>query len=76
MAPSSSEAWRSTAWGRDIVEVGKHLRPWIDAITPTMELRDEVADLVILAWAALRQRAWYLHGAPVAAAGQGDVGVP
>jgi hypothetical protein len=49
----------------DAVEVGKHLRPWIDAITPAMGLRDEVADLVILAWAALRQRAWYLHGAPI-----------
>jgi hypothetical protein len=49
---------------QDTVTVGR-LRTWIDAIRPTMGLKDEVADLVILAWAALRQRAWYLHGAPV-----------
>ena len=46
-------------------QVGRHLRPWINAVRPAMGLRDEVADLVILAWAALRQRAWYLHGAPI-----------
>jgi hypothetical protein len=50
---------------QDTVTVGR-LRTWIDAIRPTMGLKDEVADLVILAWAALRQRAWYLHGAPIA----------
>ena len=49
---------------QDTVTVGR-LRDWIDAIRPAMGLRNEVADLVILAWAALRQRAWYLHGAPV-----------
>ena len=34
-------------------------------------LRDEVADLVILAWAALRTRAWYERGGPVAGAPAG-----
>ena len=49
---------------QDAVEITR-LRGWIDRISPAMGLRDEVADLVILAWAALRQRAWYLHGAPI-----------
>lgn len=49
---------------QDAVKVSQ-LRTWIDGLSPAMGLRDEVADLVILAWAALRQRAWYLHGAPV-----------
>jgi hypothetical protein len=40
-------------------------RKWIDAMTPPYGLRDEVADLVVLAWAALRTRAWYLHGGAV-----------
>jgi hypothetical protein len=40
------------------------VRGWIDALRPAVGLRDEVADLVVLAWAALRQRAWYHHGAP------------
>ncbi len=34
---------------------------------PELGLRDEVADLVMMAWAALRQRAWYQHGASVPA---------
>ena len=34
---------------------------------PKLGLRPEVADLVILAWAALRRRAWFLHGAAIAA---------
>jgi hypothetical protein len=34
-------------------------------MTPLYGLRDEVADLVILAWAALRTRAWYERGGPV-----------
>jgi hypothetical protein len=41
------------------------LRKWIDTMTPPFGLRDEVADLVILAWAALRTRAWYDRGGPV-----------
>ncbi|MFN8074154.1 MAG: DUF6079 family protein [Kineosporiaceae bacterium] len=38
------------------------LRQWIRAVTPAHGLRDEVADLIVIAWAALRQRAWYQHG--------------
>ncbi|MGH3165479.1 MAG: hypothetical protein ACRDN0_06240, partial [Trebonia sp.] len=41
------------------------VRDWIDAMVPRLGLRDEVADLILLAWAALRQRAWYQHGSPV-----------
>jgi hypothetical protein len=33
------------------------LRTWIDAVTPAHGLRPEVADLVIITWASLRQRA-------------------
>jgi hypothetical protein len=46
---------------QDTVTVGQ-IRGWIDAIRPELGLRDEVADLIVLAWAALRQRAWYHHG--------------
>jgi hypothetical protein len=46
------------------VTVGE-LRRWIGEVTPAHGLRDEVADLVVIAWAALRQRAWFQHGAPV-----------
>lgn len=49
------------------------LRRWIDAITPKRGLRPEVSDLVILAWALLRQRAWYHHGAPIPAPQPGKV---
>ncbi len=45
----------------DPVRAGQ-VRDWIDAIRPQLGLRDEVADLIVLAWAALRQRAWYQHG--------------
>lgn len=38
------------------------LRLWIDAVTPAQGLRPEVSDLVILTWAALKQRAWFQHG--------------
>ena len=48
----------------DTVTVAQ-LRKWIDTMTPPNGLRDEVADLVILAWAALRTRAWYDKGGPV-----------
>ncbi len=47
---------------QDPVTVGQ-VRGWLDAIRPELGLRDEVADLIVLAWAALRQRAWYQHGA-------------
>ncbi len=43
----------------------KDLRSWVDSITPPKGLAEPVADLVILAWAALRQRAWYSHGAAI-----------
>ena len=46
---------------QDTVTVGQ-IRGWIDAMRPELGLRDEVADLIVLAWAALRQRAWYQHG--------------
>ncbi|HEY5114545.1 MAG TPA: hypothetical protein VIJ00_03370, partial [Nakamurella sp.] len=65
-------------WGRQIeqaaaragvspestVTVGQ-LREWIGAVTPAMGLREEVADLVVMGWAALRQRALYHHGAVI-----------
>ena len=51
---------------QDPVTVGQ-IRGWIDAMRPELGLRDEVADLIVLAWAALRQRAWYQHGASVPA---------
>ncbi|MDQ1289609.1 MAG: hypothetical protein QG622_3175 [Actinomycetota bacterium] len=38
------------------------LRRWIRDVNPAHGLRDEVADLVIITWAALRQRAWFQHG--------------
>jgi hypothetical protein len=56
----------------DSVTVGQ-VRAWMDAMRPAIGLRDEVADLVVLSWAALRQRAWYHHGAalvPVPRPGQ------
>jgi len=51
---------------QDPVTVGQ-IRGWLDAMRPALGLRDEVADLIVLAWAALRQRAWYQHGAPIPA---------
>ena len=56
---------------QDTVTVGQ-IRGWIDAIRPELGLRDEVADLVVLAWAALRQRAWYQHGGPSPRRGPGS----
>jgi hypothetical protein len=56
------------ALGRRAQEQGKpadgpvtvaELRRWIRDVSPAHGLRDEVADLVIIAWAALRQRAWF-----------------
>ncbi len=50
------------------------LRAWIDAVKPAHGLRPEVSDLVIIAWAALRQRAWFHHGAALPGAPEpGDV---
>ena len=51
---------------QDPVDVSR-IRNWIDAMRPELGLREEVSDLVVLAWAALRQRAWYHHGAPIPA---------
>lgn len=41
------------------------LREWIDRIEPPKGLRDEVGDLVILGWAALRRRAWFSYGGAI-----------
>ncbi len=43
----------------------ERVRGWIQALQPVRGLRPEVEDLVILAWAALQQRAWFQHGSPV-----------
>jgi hypothetical protein len=51
---------------QDPVTVGQ-IRGWLDAIRPVLGLRDDVADLIVLAWAALRQRAWYQHGSSIPA---------
>jgi hypothetical protein len=51
---------------QDPVTVGQ-IRGWLDVMRPELGLRDEVADLIMLAWAALRQRAWYQHGVSVPA---------
>ena len=65
--PSSSGPPPGTALQpQDPVTVGQ-IRGWIDAMRPELGLRDEVADLIVLAWAALRQRAWYQHGASIPA---------
>lgn len=45
----------------------QRLRGWVDALEPVQGLKDEVSDLVILAWAALRQRAWFHHGTAIPA---------
>jgi hypothetical protein len=67
-APWAAEFERAAARDgirpQDTVTVAQ-ARKWIDAMTPPYGLRDDVADLVILAWAALRTRAWYLHGGAV-----------
>ena len=54
------------------VEAGR-VRAWIGRMAPALGLRDEVADLVILAWATLRQRAWYDRGGPVPGPRPGSV---
>lgn len=43
----------------------ERVRKWIAGVQPPRGLRPEVSDLVVLAWAALRQRAWHHHGAPL-----------
>jgi hypothetical protein len=43
----------------------EQVRDWIQALQPARGLRPEVEDLVILAWAALQQRAWFQFGSPI-----------
>ena len=43
----------------------EQLRGWLAAEEPRYGLRTEVADLVVSAWAVLRNRAWYRGGSPV-----------
>ncbi|MGH3834662.1 MAG: hypothetical protein ACRDSF_03000 [Pseudonocardiaceae bacterium] len=50
----------------DPVQVNE-VREWMEAMYPAHGLRPEVADLVVLAWALLRQRGWYHHGSPIPA---------
>lgn len=38
------------------------MRSWIDGVEPPKGLLNPVSDLVIITWAALRQRAWFQHG--------------
>lgn len=57
---------------RGPVTVGE-VRGWINGMEPKLGLAPEVADLVIIAWAALRQRAWYAHGAPIGAPAPGKL---
>ena len=75
-ARSSSGPRPATACSPRTRSPWAQIRGWIDAIRPELGLRDEVADLIVLAWAALRQRAWYQHGSldPGAAARRGPPG--
>lgn len=43
------------------------LRSWIDAVEPAKGLLPPMSDLIIITWAALRQRAWFHHGAALSA---------
>ena len=54
----------------------RELREWIDAVTPAQGLRPEVSDLVVIAWAGLRQRAWFHHGAALPSAPEPGTLVP
>ena len=67
-SPWGAEFERAAARDRlkphDPVTAGQ-VRGWIEAMRPEYGLRPEVADLVVLAWAAQRQRAWYHHGSPL-----------
>lgn len=68
---------RFDPWGqqfeRELGRRGNELGPvtvreakgWIDGMQPARGLRPEVADLVILAWGALRQRAWFSFGGSI-----------
>ena len=65
-------ATRAGLQPQDAVTAGR-VRQWIGAMEPPYGLRDEVADLIVLAWAALRQRAWYHYGSPIVPPGPGKV---
>ncbi|MEX5296111.1 DUF6079 family protein [Kocuria sp. CPCC 205268] len=43
----------------------QQLRGILERAEPARGLRDEVADTVIIAWAALRQRAWFAYNVPM-----------
>lgn len=51
----------------------RELRAWIEALDPPRGLRPEVADLVVLAWAALRSRAWFTYGTAIDAPAPGGL---
>lgn len=68
---------RFTPWGNEIARASgaagvgdgpvkvSDLRQWIESVSPKQGLRPEVSDLVILAWALLRERTWHLRGAAI-----------
>lgn len=43
----------------------RDVRQWIAGMEPRLGLTTDVSDLVILAWAALRRRAWFAHGGAI-----------
>ncbi|WP_420733851.1 hypothetical protein [Brevibacterium luteolum] len=49
------------------------IRRWIDQVTPARGLRQEVSDLVVLAWGLLRQRSWWHRGASIEAPDPGKL---
>lgn len=57
----------------DTVVTAGQVRRWVDSVEPLQGLRPEVTDLVILAWAMLRERAWFHHGGAVEAPQPGKV---
>lgn len=56
----------------DVVTVAE-LRSILESLEPRRGLRPEVADLVILGWGLLRQRAWFQHGGAIALPVPGSV---
>jgi hypothetical protein len=55
---------RSGLGPADAIDV-RTLREWINAVEPPAGLRQEVADVVVCAWAVLHNRAWYRYGSPI-----------
>ncbi len=76
---------RFTPWGAELARAAgaagveddpvtvAEVRRWIDGLTPARGLRTEVSDLVILAWALLRQRSWWHRGASIDAPDPGKL---